>query len=111
MIITASIVGALALGTAGYFANEWRVCSNMQDDFLRAIEGFTGNVEAGALAGAIGVDIDQKRQKELRDMSLSLQEMQLTAIYERCGDDAGRSAAAMASDDLQESMKDVLSVP
>lgn len=108
-MIAGGITVALALGTAGYFANEWRVCRNMEDDFLTAVDGYSANVEAGALAGAAGVAVDRQQQKTLRETSLRLQQLQLSRIYERCGEDAGRAAADLASKELQDSMKAVLS--
>lgn len=106
-----SIAGIILAGIALYFANEWRVCSTLEDDFLGSIDGYTAGVEADAMAGSVGVEIDLEERRRLQDSSLRLQQMQLERIYERCGDDAGRAAAELASDELQESMKDVLSLP
>ncbi|WP_086619219.1 hypothetical protein [Erythrobacter tepidarius] len=87
----AGIVGALAIGVGAYFGNQWWVCRSLESDYLRTIDGYTSNVYSGALAGAVGVEFDREKQKEMQDMSLRLQQMQLTAIYERCGDEKARS--------------------
>jgi lipid II:glycine glycyltransferase (peptidoglycan interpeptide bridge formation enzyme) len=110
-LIAAGIVGTLALGTGGYFANEWRVCRGMEQDFLRSVEGYTSNVYLGALASTVGVKVDREEQESLRNLSLKVQQMQLTAIYERCGDESGRAAADLASDEVRDSMKDALLIP
>jgi hypothetical protein len=113
MIAKVALAGTalIFLGTGGYFANEWRVCNGLEADFLRTIEGYTANVEAGALAGTIGVEFDEEERKRLQEMSLEVQQMQLTYIYERCGDQAGRDASKLASDELRESMKNILAIP
>lgn len=101
MIATAA-VGVLVLGSAGYLANEWRVCRSLESDYLSSIDSYTSNVRAGALAGAVGVEVDDAKQRGVQDVSLRVQEMQLSYIYERCGDDAGRAAAEQASSNLFE---------
>lgn len=94
-----------------YLANEWRVCHALQTDFLRNVDGYTTNVEAGALAGSVGVKIDAERQKEVQALSLRVQQMQLEYIYKRCGDDAGKRAAGHASEELQKAMMNFASMP
>ena len=101
-LIAAGIIGTLALGTGGYIANEWRVCSGLEADYLSTIESYTSNVQAGALAGAVGVEVDEVKQSSVQDLSLRAQKMQLINIYKRCGDDAGRAAADQASTNLFE---------
>lgn len=110
-IIAAGIAGVFVLAIGGYFANEWRVCSGLEDDYLRTLEGYTSGVYVAALAGSVGVETDKRKQKEIQDMSLRMQVMQLTRIYERCGDEAGRSASELASDEVRKTMQDVLSIP
>ena len=110
-LVIAGIAGAAVLGTGGYFANEWRVCSKMEYDFLNTVDGYTSSVHSGALAESVGVEVDWKRQKELQDLSLKIQKIQLMSIYERCGSDAGKAAANLASEELRDTLKDVLSIP
>lgn len=106
-LIAAAVAGTLTLGTAGYFANEWRVCSGAREDFLATIDGYTANVQANALASSAGVRLDREETKRLQDLSLQIQKVQLENIYERCGDAAGREAASHASDALLKAMSDV----
>jgi hypothetical protein len=110
-MIAAGIAGVFALGTIGYFANEWRVCSGMEEDYLRNVEGYAANVYSGALASSVGVEVDKQEQGKLQKRSLEIQQMQIMSIYDRCGSDAGRAAAELASDEVRESMMDVLSIP
>lgn len=110
-LVIAGIAGVAALGTGGYFANEWRVCSKMKDDFLNSVDGFKSNVYLAALAGSVGAEVDRKRHKELQGLSLQIQEMQLAHIYERCGSDAGKAASDLASEELRDGMQDILSIP
>lgn len=99
-LIAVAIAGALAVGTGGYFANEWRVCREMEQDYLRMVDGYGSNVQAAGLAATAGVEVDHQRQEDLRQASLRLQQMQLTRIYERCGTQAGEGAADTAGKKL-----------
>lgn len=110
-LIAAAVAGTLALGTAGYFANEWRVCRGLEDDFLATIGGYTANVQSSALAAAVGTGVDRDKQKELQDLSLRVQRMQLTYIYDRCGKAAGKRAASLAGETLQDRMEGILALP
>ena len=112
-VIAASIVGALALGTAGYFANEWRVCRSLEDEYISSIESYTSDKKTRALMGAIGVrdDRDPKRKKELDDLTVDLQVRALNRIYDRCGMKAGQAASARSKEILQDGMQDILSIP
>ncbi|MCX9146576.1 hypothetical protein [Erythrobacter sp. WG] len=38
-IIAAGVASVLAVGTAGYFANEWRVCRSLKADYLAFAQG------------------------------------------------------------------------
>lgn len=108
-MVAAAAGGLIALTVGGYVINEWRVCRDMEQDFIRSVDGYTASIESGMLAGIAGVELDRERGEELQDLSLRLQRMQLTRIYERCGENAGKAAASLASDELRESMKNVLS--
>lgn len=107
------IAALLALGTAGYFANEWRVCSGLEDDYLSSVESYTSNKKSRALMGAVGVrdESDPKQKKELEDLTVDLQMRALSHIYDRCGMEAGQAASARSRDILQDGMQDILSIP
>jgi|GEM_PF-1915314 len=100
LLATATILCVAALGTGAWFVNEWHTCRELEDRLFTLIEGYRRNVEASALASAVGVEIDRNEQQELREMSLDLQERLLTYIYKRCGADAGDRAAALARETL-----------
>jgi hypothetical protein len=40
--------GVIALGAGGYFANEWRVCSGLEADYLEEMTALGTNLQAGA---------------------------------------------------------------
>lgn len=52
--IAAGIVGSLALATGGYFANEWRVCRALEDDYLEEATVIGTNLKSGeAMRGLV----------------------------------------------------------
>lgn len=111
--IAAGIAGALALAAGGYFANEWRVCSGLEAEFLSTIERQSSDRETRALMGAAGIkaNIDPEEQRAHRDLELQLQLIMHERIYSRCGSAAGEAASAKAKDILQNSMRDILTGP
>lgn len=112
-LIAVSIAGTLALGTAGYFANEWRVCRALEAEFLGTIERQSSDRETRALMGAAGIEtkVDQEEQRAHQDLELQLQRIMHERIYSRCGTAAGEAASAKAKDILQDSMRDILNGP
>lgn len=110
-LIISGVVGIVAVSSAGYFVNEWQTCRNMEQSFFATIDTYSRSVEAEALASSVGVQVDPRRRKELQDLSLQIQQVQLAGIYDRCGNDMGNAAAELATDELRESMRDVLSMP
>ena len=110
-LIAAGIAATALLGTGGYFANEWRVCSNLQDQYLASVKSYAANSYSTALIERVGVEVDQNRHEEVQSRSLELQKMQLTRIYDRCGTDPGNVAADLASGALGKTMRDVLMIP
>lgn len=108
-----AVVALACLGAAGYFANKWRVCSSLENDYISLIEDYTSNQKTRVLLGAVGVrdQSDHKDRKQLEDLALELQMSALNRIYDRCGMKAGRAASARSQEILQEGMQDILSVP
>lgn len=52
--IAAGIAGALALATAGYFANEWRICRGLEADYLEEAAAVGTDLQSGeAMRGLI----------------------------------------------------------
>jgi hypothetical protein len=92
-LIAAGIAGALTLGTGGYFANEWRVCSGLEGDFLDRVQTIRNTAHLNALTATLGAPVDATLQRRAEDGNLKLMQMELQAVYERCGTDAGEAAS------------------
>jgi hypothetical protein len=99
-LIAAGIVGALVLSTGGYFANEWRVCSGIEEDFLDTAYSIRSGARTDRTLAAIGSTGPTPELQKARDLQLNLLERQLGRIYERCGSDAGKGASRKAEDIL-----------
>jgi hypothetical protein len=109
-LIFGGIAAALTIGTAGWFANEWRVCKGLEDDYISSVKSYTRQIETGALVSSV-TGAQFKGDRELQDLSLEIQERQLERIYERCGSNAGNAASDGAYEVLQESTKTILMIP
>jgi hypothetical protein len=96
--IIASIAVALAIGTGGYFANEWRVCSGLEEDYLDRIYSIRSNARADSLAASVGVKVDTEERRELQDRTFMLLERQGDNFVDRCGYDAWEDASRKGED-------------
>lgn len=47
-LIAAGIAGALALGTGGYYANEWRTCRVLEADYMEEAAAIGTDLQSGA---------------------------------------------------------------
>lgn len=94
-LIAAGIAATIALGTGGYFANEWRVCSNLERTFLTETAAVLTNLQSSKVADAV----DARAALELRSMQL-LEPANRTyfTILDRCGEEAAKSAMQRALD-------------
>lgn len=99
-LIAAGIAGALALGTGVYFANEWRACNGIEEDFLDTAYSIRSGARTDHTLAAIGSAGPTSELRKARDLQLDLFGRQLRRIYERCGLDAGKEAGRKAEDIL-----------
>ncbi|MDP2131914.1 MAG: hypothetical protein U0975_09745 [Erythrobacter sp.] len=99
-IAAASIAGLLALGTAGYFANEWRVCSSLEENYLDTIYSIRSSVRTDMTISTLGIDLPGDPLKEARELQFNIMERQLSGIYDRCGSQAGKQASRKSEDIL-----------
>lgn len=98
--IIASIAVALAIGTGGYFANEWRVCSGLEQDYLTTIGAIRRDADTDLrLAGYVG-GTPSEELKQAWALREDLLDRQLARVYERCGIKAGDAATAKSEDIL-----------
>ncbi|WP_296717751.1 hypothetical protein [Erythrobacter sp.] len=93
-MIAAGIAGALAIGTGGYFANEWRVCSNLKQDYRAFAIGLLADqhISTAASSSELRQMMQQKADVEVDQAGRTLYE-----LSNRCGP----SAAAQAHADAQ----------
>ncbi len=92
-LIAAGIAGALTLGIAGYFANEWRVCSGLERDFLdRSVAIATNLNSAKSAASAETRDRQERRVFELLEPANRV----FFQMKERCGEPAAKAAMSRA---------------
>jgi len=95
----AGIAGVAAIGTGGYFANEWRVCSGLEQDYLTTISAIRRDADTDLrLAGYVG-GTPTEELKQARALRDDLLDRQLARVYERCGIKAG-DAAMVKSEDI-----------
>jgi hypothetical protein len=94
-LIAAGIAATVALGTGGYYANEQRVCRNLERTFLTETAAVLTNLQSSKVAAAV----DARAALELRSMQL-LEPANRTyfTILDRCGEEAGKSAMEHALD-------------
>jgi hypothetical protein len=95
-----SIAGLLALGTGGYFANEWRVCSGLEEDYLDTIYSIRSSVRTDMTISTLGINLPGDTLKDARDLQFNIMERQLSGIYDRCGSQAGKQASRKSEDIL-----------
>lgn len=99
-LIAAGIVATVALGTGGYFANEWRVCSDMEEGYLDTVYSIRSGARMDARLAMLGAEAPSAELQQARELQLSILPRQLEAIYDRCGADAGKAAARKSEDIL-----------
>lgn len=87
-MIAALAAGTVALATAGYFANEWRVCRALQADYLEEATAIGTNLQAGdAMQGLVDEELLGTRVAE----SMETANRTYWRIRTRCGDEKALS--------------------
>ena len=92
-LIAAGIAGMIALGTGGYFANEWRVCRGLEQDYHNFAVGLISDHNLRATVNSPDLDalLDEKTDQAFERAGQTLFE-----LGDRCGDRAAASAQAKA---------------
>lgn len=99
-LIAVGAVGALALGTAGYFANEWRVCSGLEEDVVDAAYSMRSGARMDATLRMLGSEGPGQELQDARALQLQIFERQLNFVYQRCGSYRGKAASRKVEDIL-----------
>lgn len=99
-IIAALAAGTATLATAGYFANEWRVCRSLEQDVLDTAYSIKRDGLTDARLAAIGSSGPTRELAEARELQLKVFQLQLTFVYDRCGPEAGEEASKQVQDIL-----------
>jgi hypothetical protein len=94
-LIVAGIAATLALGTGGYFANEWRVCSSLKADFLAFAQGSLADQQ---MKTAVNRPEFDKFIKQKTDAAVMKAGQTLFDLQERCGDRAATEAQVEAQE-------------
>jgi hypothetical protein len=88
-LIAVGIVGTLAMGTAGYFANEWRVCQALHDDYITSTKAMMADLQLKSAARHPAVDklVDLRNDQRVETGGQTLFDLE-----QRCGDKASADA-------------------
>ncbi len=82
-LIAAGAAAALALGIAGYFANEWRACSSLKADYLAFAKGTLADQQ---LKSSVNRPEFDKFIKQKTDAAVMKAGQTLFDLKSRCGD-------------------------
>lgn len=88
-LIAAGILGALVLGTGGYFANEWRVCRSLHQDFMTFAKASLTDQQLMVAADSAAV---AKMMKLRADERVEKAGQTLFDLQDRCGEKAAVDA-------------------
>jgi hypothetical protein len=97
MKIALALIGVLVLGVAGYFGNEYRACSALEDDYLNAIADMRGNIAIRSLVSDPELD---KNLDQLDDLAMKRLEASLMGLHDRCGKQSADNAHRKGQDML-----------
>lgn len=96
-LIVAGIAGVAALGTGGYFANEWRVCSGLEEDYLNSVASIRGYASINQVLNDRQLLESMKAQE---DAEWNRLETTLYGLSSRCGTRAANTASRKGQDIL-----------
>lgn len=99
-LITAAALFVPVAGAGGYFVNEWRVCSALEQDFLDTAHDIRRGVRLNATLTELGASRPSRPLDRARELQLAAFERQLEAIYDQCGADAGKAAGRKSEEIL-----------
>jgi hypothetical protein len=88
-LIIAAIAGTAALGTAGYFANEWRVCTGLEEDYLNSVSSLKGNI---AMKSFMQDPDGIKAIENVDAIEMRRIEQTLASLHQQCGKRSANSA-------------------
>jgi hypothetical protein len=96
-MIAAGIAAVLALGTGGYFANEWRVCTGLETDYLNAMSSIRGY---SAMKQVLSDQELLSNAKSHEQTAWKASEAALLGLYGRCGQRSAETAVRKGQDVL-----------
>lgn len=91
------VLGVLVLGVAGYFGNEYRACSALENDYLNAVAEMRGNIAIRSFASDPDL-LDMLEKSD--DLAIQQVEKAMEGLYSRCGESAGQTAFRKGQDML-----------
>ncbi len=95
--IAAGIAGALALATGGYFANEWRVCRGLEEDYLNSLADMRGTI---ALRSVLRDTPSAEAANKLDAIATERITSTLLDLHSRCGERSAETANRKGQDML-----------
>lgn len=95
--IALTVLAIGALGTAGYFANEWRVCTNLENDYLNSMAGIRGHATIKQVLADQRLLDAMKVQEEAQWKTA---EAALLGLHGRCGERSAETAHRKGQDVL-----------
>lgn len=95
-----AVIGCVALGAAGYFANEWHACGELEADVVQTASNIRNNASLRSNGAALRLDLPFEELESIGTRDEQLMVQRLTAVYDRCGLDAGEAASQKAQDVL-----------
>lgn len=103
----------VAIGIAGYFANEQRVCQGLQDRYVSNVKTQADMIELNARISALGVPDTESPEEaaEANKLRHEAQKIAIDEIHERCGFDAVRGTIKRSQEVLDETTRNILSMP
>ena len=91
------VLGLAILGVGGYFANEAYQCHSHETDYLNAMAIIRGSLASASVVSDPQLSVLMEEQQEV---AWKASEAALFAIYEHCGEQAGRTAHRKGQDML-----------
>lgn len=95
--IAASAAVVLTLATGGYFANEWRVCNGLEEDYLNSMASIRGH---SAIRQVLSDKALVENAKRMEEAAWKSAEGALFSLSDRCGERASQTANRKAQDIL-----------
>lgn len=97
-LIAASVAGTVALGTAGYFANEWRACRMLEAGFLEETIAIGTDLQS---ADAMHTSINEEQVGDRVAASVEKANRLYSRIRSRCGEETAAAVQRKGLDTVE----------